>query len=478
MVSLRGFFPLTASGLLLLLLSLSLSFQALRINRLRSSLYAQEIGLRELVLVGVNAKNDLRDLCRYATYQALWKVGLQASSYRSDGERVEAVENLARDLFSSRLSLLPSLYSEADPRLSLLPGKEIGFHLFPAENGFCLLRVEMPGAGLLVSSHDGSARLRFPLEELEVFIDSRFFLLQERMNLFVSRLARIEEEWRNAQYLSAWGQALSLGRVELSPSFAEGSLLAAWASEELRTFDSFDYSHPLREILSPLTEDRREVLRLLEGMKEKARVLRRGEENGEKVLGALEEDFERLRGRVENSWDPLVGSLSASFLPRLRSSLSGVSSENGEDALSSLRLLLQGAAEEFGRLVGPSGPYPEVLPPPVRGKLGLSVLRELKVREVRFRREDPSGLLGLSSATPLFLPYLGVRVWWAQWKTELLLEREPVEEISDFSHPTLLLPGLSSRLPLSYRFTIPRLRFETRVVVFSPWPFSVLEAPF
>jgi hypothetical protein len=472
-VPLRGFFPLTASGLLLLLLSLSLSLQAARMHHLRSSLYLQETALQELVLAGVNAKNDLRDLCRYATYRALREVGLHASSYRNDGERVEAVENLARDLFSSQLPLLPALYSEADPRLLLLPGEGVRFHLSPAENGFCLLRVKMPGAELLVSSHDGSTRLRFPLEELEAFIDSRFFLLQERMNLFLGRLGKIEEEWRNAQYLSAWAQALSLRRVELSPSFAEGSLLTAWASEELRTFGSFDYSYPLRQVLPPLSQRREEVLRLLKGMEEKAGVLCRKGENGKEGLGALEEDCERLGSLVEGSGDPLVESLSDSFLPRLRSSLSGVSSENGGDALSSLRLLLQGAVEEFGRLVGPSGPYPEILPPPVRKEPGLSVLRELRVREVRFRREDPSGLLGLSSATPLFLPYLGVRVWWAEWKTELLLEREPVEEISDFSYPTLLLPGLSSRFPLSYRFMIPRLKFETRVVVFSPWPFSV-----
>ena len=469
----RGFFPLTASGLLLLLLSLSLSLQALRMHHLRSSLYLQETGLQELVLAGVNARNDLRDLCRYATYQALWEVGRHASSYRNDGERVEAVENLARDLFSSQLPLLPPLYSEADPRLLLLPGEGVRFHLLPAENGFCLLRVEMPKAELLASSQDGSARLRFPLEELEAFIDSRFFLLQERMDLFVGHLGKIEEEWRNAQYLSAWGQALSLRRVELSPSFAEGSLLTAWASEELRAFGSFDYSYPLREALSPPAEDRGEILRLLEGMEEKVGALLRGGENGEKVLGALEEEYERLRSRVESSRDPLVGSLSDSFLSRLRSSLSGVSSENGGDALNYLHLLLQGAAEEFRRLVGPSGPYPEALFPPVRREPGLSVLRELRVREVRFRREDPSGLLGLSSATPLLLPFLGVRVWWAEWKTEVLLEREPVEEIHDFHYPTLLLPGYPSRLPLSYRFTLPRPRFETRVVVFSPWPFSV-----
>jgi len=472
-VSLRGFFPLTASGLLLLLLSLSLSLQALRMHHLRSSLYLQETGLQELVLAGVNARNDLRDLCRYATYRALWEVGLHASSYRSEGERVEAVENLARELFSSQLPLLPSLYSSADPRLLLLPGEGVRFHLSPAENGFCLLRVEMPGAELVVSSLDGSARFRFPLEELEAFIDSRFFLLQERMDLFLSRMERIEEEWRNAQYLSAWAQALSLGRVELSRSFAEGSLLTAWASEELRTFGSFDYSHPLREALSPPAEDRGEILWLLEGMEEKVGALLRGGEDGEKVLGALEEEYERLRSLVESSRDPLVGSLSDSFLPRLRSSLSSLSCENGGEALESLRLLLRGAAEEFGRLVGPSGPCPEILLPPVRGEPGLSVLRELRVREVRFGREDPSGLLGLPSATPLLLPYLGVRVWWAEWRTEVVLEREPVEEISDFNYPTLLLPGYPSRLPLSYRFTLPRLRFETRVVVFSPWPFSV-----
>lgn len=468
----RGFFPLTASGLLLLLLSLSLSLQALRIHHLRSSLHLQETGLQELVLVGVNARNDLRDLCRYATYQALWEVGRHASSYRNDGERVEAVENLARDLFSSQLPLLPALYFEADPRLLFLPGREVRFHLSPTENGFCFLRVEMPGAELLVSSHDGSTQLRFPLDELEVFIDSRFFLLQERMNLFLGRLGKIEEKWRKAQYLSAWTQALSLRRVVLSPSFAEVSLSVAWASEELGTFGSFDYSYPLREVLPPL-QGREEVLRLLKGMEEKARVLSQKGENGEEVLRALEEDCGRLGSLVEGSRDPLVGGLSDSFLPKLRSSLSRVYSENGGDALSSLRLLLQGAAEEFGRLMGPSGPYPELLPPLVGKEPGLSVLRELKVREVRFRREDPLGLLGSSSATPLFLPYLGVRVWWAEWKTEVVLEREPVEQVSDFNYPTLLLPGQPSRLPLSYRFTLPRLRFETRVVVFSPWPFYV-----
>lgn len=487
----RGFFPLTASALLLLLLSLTLSLQAVRLER--SSL--QEAPLQELVVAGTNFRKDLEDLCRHATYQALWEVGRRASSYRTGEERRGAVENLARELFSA----LPP--SAADGRLLFLPGEGVEFHLSPLENGFCLLRVRMPGSSLSVLSPDRSSSLSLPLEELEVFIDSRFFLLQERMDLFLQRVGEVEREWRNAQYLQAWTMALT-GRVELSRSFAEGSLLAAWSAQELRTFGSLDYlpSRPL--------QDRVEVLDLLKRMRERTERLRRELEENLPVEGLeeLEEECQRLHSLVEKSEDPLVGMLSRgapdypSFLLRLLWNLSGVrhllegevSQEEllslppplrrledgtpvyveGENQgnLASLLLLLREAVEEFGRV---AGTYELPGAPPVRESPGLSVLRELEVREVRFQREDPSGLLGLSSATPLLLPFLGVRVWWAQWRTEVTLEREPVEEIQDYPYPTLLLPGLPSRVPLAYRFEIPKRKFETRVVVFSPWPFSV-----
>ncbi len=548
----RGFFPLTASGLLLLLLSLTLSLQAARLNLVRSSFSLQEASLQELLLAGVSTRNDLRDLCRHSAYQALWEVGRRASSYPTDEQRREAVENLAGNLFSSLLPFLPSLYSAVDERLLLLPGEGVEFHLSAVENGFCLLKVRMPGSKLSVTSLDLSSSLSLPLEEMEVFVDSRFFLLQDKMNLFLGRLGEVEREWRNVQYLSAWAQALSLGKVELSPSLAEKSLLAAWSAQELRTFGSFDYCSFLPDPLPSPPRDRKGVLDLLEDLRGETESLhaelgeeaRRWRENLPQVrvlealerarrrLEEVEEKYRRLRSAVEGSGDPLVGMLSQGnpeescppFLLRLRWSLSGVRhlllsleerTKEGENSpslatslegllslperedgatmymenqgtLGSLRLLLNEAVKEFGRVAGPSDlELPDELllpslppgdlfpPPPVRENPGLSVLRELQVREVRFRREDPSGLLGLPSATPLILPFLGVRVWWAQWKTEVTLEREPVEEILDYLYPTLLLPGLPSRVPLAYRFEIPRKKFETRVVVFSPRPFSV-----
>ncbi|MEM2978137.1 MAG: hypothetical protein QXM46_02475 [Candidatus Hadarchaeales archaeon] len=558
----RGFFPLAASGLLLLLLSLTLSLQAVKLEHARSSLSLHETSLQELVLSGVNTRNDLRDLCRHATYQALWEVGRRASSYRTGEERREAVENLARDLFSTLLPLLPSLYSEVDGRLLFLPGGKVGFHLSPLENGFCLLRVEMPGSSLHVTSPDRSSSLLLSLEELEVFIDSRFFLLQERMDLFLKRLGEVGREWRNVQYLQAWGQALSARKVELSPSFAKESLLAAWSAQELGTFGSFDYTSFLPRSLPSPPPDRREVLDLLWSLKERTERLQRGLEEEAtrwrenlppspvletlertvKELEGLEEEYQKLSSLAESSGDPLVGMLSRSnlegshpsFLLRLRWNLSGVRhlllsleerTRGGENSaslassldgllslppplreldgvpvcvegenqgnLASLRLLLGKALEEFGGLAEIPEPFPPMgelpsfalpirredlllfPPPPLREDPGLSVLRELEVKEVRFRREDPSGLLGLPSATPLVLPFLGVRVWWAQWRTEVVLEREPVEEILDYRYPSLLLPCLSSRVPLAYRFEIPRRKFETRVVVFSPWLFSV-----
>ncbi|MEM2205122.1 MAG: hypothetical protein QXF20_02960 [Candidatus Hadarchaeales archaeon] len=506
MVPLKGFFPLTASALLLLFLSLTLSLQVLRLEHLRSSFSLQEVSLLELLVAGTNVRKDLEDLCRYATYQALWEVGRE-TSYGTGERRKEAVENLAETLFLSFLPSLPSLYSHTDERLLFLGGKEVDFTLSPLENGFCLLKVRMPANILSVTSPDRSSSFLLPLEELEVFIDSRFFLLQERACFFLEHLGEMEGLWGVTQYLYAWPQVLS-GRIELSPSFVEKSFLAAWSAHELKSFGSC-YS-PLHSF--PSLASRREVLLHLRTMRDGVEhlylELKKNLGNsipveGKKVMEKLEDlegKWKELQSMVEGSEDPLVRMLSDSFLPELHWKLKELKSllrleekegenrstlsleeclsllagesfeENREDR--SLLLLLRGAVEEFERIAAPL-PVGDLLNFPSKEDPKLSVFRELEIKGVRFRREDPLGLCGLSSATPIPLPFLGVRIWWAQWRTEVILEREPVEEIVDHPYPTLLLPGVHARVPLSYRFEIPKRKFEARVIVFSPLPFSV-----
>jgi hypothetical protein len=123
----------------------------------------------------------------------------------------------------------------------------------------------------------------------------------------------------------------------------------------------------------------------------------------------------------------------------------------------------------------------EVFPPvPLKSQPGLSVFHEFDIKSVKYRREDPVGWFSSSKPTPIYLWFIGLTLYWAQWDVTLELEEEAIERVFDFDNPTLprpLLKGSNAfaniHKPLGYRFKVPQKRFGFRLVIISPRHFNI-----
>jgi len=488
--------PFTAVGLTLLLISASVA-----VNLREAAHRANELHLQTQELLRLSAKVhaaevDLSNLLRNAVYLAAREVGAEADNYPSDELRKSALERLA----------LQHLQSLA-PWLPLLEGVRVlceptSLQIEPAENGFIRARCEM---NALLYASGAQVKLTRPLREVQAFVDCRYFLLQERMNEFLRRLDEIHDRWRKMEYLRAWGGALG-GRVKLSREETAALFEMAWCRQELEVFGSFfppSASIQLASLTPPTLQPAVEAAEeaLLEAgkeapAKERARAVRSRLQKLESVLSGLGEN---LLPQLKDALSTLEKKLEVENLPEneadrvMRELLQeGVEEEVeswrlGESGLEktkirapklqeltlpSLLRFLKGAQEELFLL----NPFPEILPPHPMGPQGLSVIREMRISEVSFSREDPCGNLGRAAATPIYLWFLGVTAWWGQYTITLELEDRPTEKILDYENPTLPLNfPLPAHYPLSYTYRIPRQRFRTRVIVVLPRPF-ILES--
>jgi hypothetical protein len=111
-------------------------------------------------------------------------------------------------------------------------------------------------------------------------------------------------------------------------------------------------------------------------------------------------------------------------------------------------------------------------PPPLEEDPGVSVFRELEIKEVKHTRLDPTGRLGIPGATPIPLPFLNIWLYWGWWETTIELG-ESVEEIYDFENPTILGPSEFGYVhkPLAYRWELPDETYKIDVHVVSLRPF-------
>jgi hypothetical protein len=186
--------------------------------------------------------------------------------------------------------------------------------------------------------------------------------------------------------------------------------------------------------------------------------------------------------KVDNLLPVYIWEDSPPSLPALRKLLEGV----GEDLsrLQELREVELPDLSELKDLLKVRIPLTPVsretlykLAPPVVSPAGIGVFHELRVSGVSYFREDPAGVLGLSTATPVPLPYLNICLWWGQWKTRIEIEGG-VEEVFDVQNPVLLQETELGYLhmPLSRRLTLANESFELTTAVVSLKPFSITEA--
>lgn len=125
----------------------------------------------------------------------------------------------------------------------------------------------------------------------------------------------------------------------------------------------------------------------------------------------------------------------------------------------------------------------ELAPPkPINPRPGISVFHEFEIKSVNYERLDPCGWVDPKAPpTPIFLWFIGVTIYWAQWEVTLELEEWPIEEIFDYDNPSLprpMLDGSSQNLinvhkSLAYRSRVPRSSFSFSLVLLSLRPFGI-----
>lgn len=239
MMEKRGFMPFSAAGFLIVMLVVAMIGHAAWSQHHQTMNAIDDINSMSLLTVAAGVQNDLRHVARYAVYRALWQVCKHADNYENDEARVQAIEKLAAEYFLEHAKGLPRAYASARVRLEL-PNGWPSFNLRQAENGYVLAKVELPGrARIGISSLDSNTKLTLFCAGFEVWVDCRYFLLQERMRMFVYDIDEVCSSWKRAEYAAAWGQVL-MGRVGLNDKRSRALFELAWKNHELNTFGSAD----------------------------------------------------------------------------------------------------------------------------------------------------------------------------------------------------------------------------------------------
>ena len=259
----RGFMPFSLAGFFLLMLVLAMVAYTTWSRYQLATNTIEEVTCESLLTTAAGVQSDIQHIARYATYQALWEVCENADNYNNDDSRENTIECLAAKHFMDYVVAMQLAYKQVDARVELefqnppsfewSPSSDLfldqpkthenlsSFYLRPTENGYALMEVRLQKqTRIRVSSWDNRIKLALPCENFNVFIDCRYFLLQERMDKFIRQFDDIRSSWKWAEYAAAWGEALA-GRVKLSESRSKTLFRLAWANHELKTFGSADY---------------------------------------------------------------------------------------------------------------------------------------------------------------------------------------------------------------------------------------------
>lgn len=267
----RGFMPFSLAGFFILMLVLAMVSHGAWSRHQQTIGAIEDVTCASLLTTAASIQSDLQHLSRYAVYQALWEVCKRADYCDNDESRERMVELLAAEHFVRHLIVLPQAHKHLDASVELeFPGLQLSFESFPSldfffdllnflsawpsfelrqvENGYASVKVRLPRqTRIIVSSWDNRTVLVLPCENFEVFIDCRYFLLQERMGKFIRDFDDIRSSWKWAEYAAAWGQALA-GQVKFSKSRSKTIFKLAWANHELETFGSADYPAAAMEL--------------------------------------------------------------------------------------------------------------------------------------------------------------------------------------------------------------------------------------
>lgn len=237
--------PFSAAGALIVLLVIAMLGQASWSQHQRALCIIDDASSAALLTSAACIQNDLRHAARYATYRAIWEVSKQADAYGNDESRKQTLEWLATRYFMEQATKLENLYNQHDLRIELEVPSSSAWRLLDlkqAEDGYARAEAKLPiGTCVKISSWDNNFVLNLPCENFGTFIDSRYFLLQERMRAFIDGLGSVNTSWAIMEYISAWVGAWLKGEVDMNSSRSRAFFEIAWAAQEFWTFGSADY---------------------------------------------------------------------------------------------------------------------------------------------------------------------------------------------------------------------------------------------
>lgn len=283
----EGFIPLTAVGLIFLLLSLSfVGYYHWKSHHTKMNSITRTAD--SSLVSSVEAKrNDLSRQALESVYNSLWKVCENTNKHGNVENQEQKAENLAETRFEKRLQLILD-NSKAVPSSPRLVGNGIdsNFNFRRAGNGYVMADVRLPtGTSALGTLPDNSFSVKLPCDNLFTSVDSRFYLLQDRMKKFEDRLGQVGKRWKFAEYAFAYIGAWLKGEVTLNKNRSKGLFQLALASHEIGNFGSTDY----RAIVGDLSRFP-ETGKLVDGF------------NSESMVDPLkEDDIQVLINRIDNS---------------------------------------------------------------------------------------------------------------------------------------------------------------------------------
>jgi len=257
----HGLMPFTAAGVITVMLVVAMVGHA-ALSCHERSVYSINGAESDAVLTSIaGIQNDLTHAARYAVYKALWDVSKHAEDYADAAARERAIENRALNYFLEFAEELPRNYQNSDARIELNISNSVenfspwnfwnwltSINNLPrvdirADGDFVSANVKLPRqTRIMARTWDNSLVVTLPYENFDVFVDSRYYLLQDRMGEFIGNgLEEIRKTWRNIEYILAWAGAWTSAGINLSEARSRAIFELAWARQELETFGSADY---------------------------------------------------------------------------------------------------------------------------------------------------------------------------------------------------------------------------------------------
>ncbi len=237
-----GFMPFSVVGVFLVVLVLGMAGHSAWARHQRATETIGGSEASELRKIMEEVQANLRSALKRSVQRALVDVCEGAQDFNDDERRTE-IEIAAANNFSDEISALADAYSANDGRVRVeISAERPIVWISETENGFAVANGMMPrNSHLILKSLNNSLETECSLGLVRTFVDSRYFLLQDRMNDFIENKGTVNDVWGVMEYLRGWGEAWVGGHVHLDNKIDRALFQAAWSVHEYSSFGSCDY---------------------------------------------------------------------------------------------------------------------------------------------------------------------------------------------------------------------------------------------